>query len=233
MDNAALLTKIKERFPEAQEVPLTDPKWIRNEELQVSVSAPRLAEVAAFLKNDLGYDFLNFITAVDWTKTNKFEMVYHFLKSGSPAEKIFLKADLPREAEPKVPSLTSLWAAADWQEREIYDMFGIKFEGHFDLRRILLWEGYNGFPLRKDYVHTVDKYDNGQEIGVPKPAVEAHKAATPGAPSPSNPALTAPPIAPAKASTAPAVPSQESPKPTPPVVNPPAPEPPKNEGGKK
>ncbi|MGQ0644258.1 MAG: NADH-quinone oxidoreductase subunit C, partial [Elusimicrobiota bacterium] len=121
------------------------------------------------------------VTAVDWIKENRLERVYHFLKSAQPAEKVFLKADLPREEAPSVPSLVPLWDTADWQEREIYDLLGIRFEGHRRLARILLWEGYAGYPLRKDYVHTPDRYDNGQEIGVPqRPAA----AAEPGSPSP-------------------------------------------------
>ena len=119
MDNASVLAKIKEKFSDAQEIPLPDPKWIRNEELQVKIPSEQVASLAAFLKNDLGFDFLSFVTAVDWIKQNRFEMVYHFLKSASPTEKVFVKADLPREAEPKAPSLTPLWEGADWQEREI------------------------------------------------------------------------------------------------------------------
>ena len=125
MDNAALLAQIQERFPEAQEPALPDPKWVRNEELQVKVPSARVADVAAFLKNDLGFDFLNMVTAVDWVKNGKFEMVYHFMKSDKPAEKVFIKADLPREAEPKVPSLTSLWAAADWQDQRRLDRLAL------------------------------------------------------------------------------------------------------------
>jgi len=101
-------------------------------------------------------------------KENRFELVYYFQKSSVPSEKFFLKADLPRDAEPKAPSLALLFEAADWQEREIFDLFGISFTGHPDLRRILLWEGYPGWPLRKDYVHTPDRYDSGSEIGLPK-----------------------------------------------------------------
>jgi hypothetical protein len=92
------------------------------------------------------------------------------MQSARPQVKCFVKVDMPREAEPSVPSLTPLYPGADWQEREVYDLFGIRFEGHPNLRRILLWEGYPGWPLRKDYVHVPDRYDNGQEIGLPVPS---------------------------------------------------------------
>lgn len=206
MENAALLSKIQSRFPEALEPALSDPKWVRNEELQVRVPATIIAEVAAYLKNDLGYDFLNFVTAVDWSKNGKFEMVYHFLKSEHPEEKVFVKAELPRDGTPTLPTLSHLWDTADWQEREVYDMFGIHFDGHKDLRRILLWEGYSGYPLRKDYVHIVDRYDNGQEIGVPKPAAAAPHAA-PAAPA--TPPIAKPSVPPAP----PASPPSKSDKP--------------------
>ena len=92
------------------------------------------------------------------------------------AEKLFLKVDVAREGTPSVPSLCALYDTANWQERETYDLLGIHFEGHPDQRRILLWEGYQGWPLRKDYVHTQDMYDNGGEIGLPKAAPAAHGA---------------------------------------------------------
>jgi NADH-quinone oxidoreductase subunit C len=171
MDNAALLAKISERFPDAVEEPLKDPKWVRGgDELRVKVPSGLLADIAGFLKTELGFDLLTMETAVDWAKENRFELLYFFQKSSSPSEKLFLKADLPREAEPQAPSLARIFESADWQEREIFDLFGISFTGHPDLRRILLWEGYPGRPLRKDYVHTPDRYDNGSEIGLPKAA---------------------------------------------------------------
>ncbi len=199
MENAALLSRIQSRFPEASEPSLPDPKWVRNAELQVRVSAEKIEEVAAYLKKDLGFDFLNFITAVDWPKTGKFEMVYHFMKSGRPEEQVFVKAELTRDGRPKISTLSHLWETADWQEREVFDMFGIHFEGHKDLRRILLWDGYSGYPLRKDYVHIVDRYDNGQEIGVPKSApATPHTAAKPESPAaPATPPAAKPPVPPA------------------------------------
>lgn len=178
MDTASILSKIKERFPAAEEVGSKDPKWVPLADLQVKVPAAQVAELAAHVRDRLGFDLLNFVTAVDWVKDGRFEVVYQFMRSAEPRSKFFLKTDLPRQGEPAVPSLTPLYPGADWQEREVYDLYGIRFEGHPDLRRILLWEGYPGYPLRKDYVHTQDKYDNGQEIGIPKaPSAPAHGAA--------------------------------------------------------
>ena len=171
MDNAALLAKIKEQIPEAAEAVPKDPKWVLGSpELRLRIPALKIKDLAVFVKQDLGFDLLDMVTAVDWVKENRFELVYFFQKSTAPSEKFFVKADLPREGELSAPSLCGVYDSADWQERETYDLMGIKFEGHPDLRRILLWEGYPGWPLRKDYVHTRDIYDNGSEIGTPKPA---------------------------------------------------------------
>lgn len=96
---------------------------------------------------ELGFDRLGMLTAVD--RTESFEYVCR-LHSRSMSAAITLKCDVPRD-DARVASLTSLWPAANWHEREAYDMFGIVFEGHPDLRRILLPEDWEGFPLRKDY----------------------------------------------------------------------------------
>jgi NADH:ubiquinone oxidoreductase subunit C len=198
MDKAALLAKIKERVPSAEEPAPKDPKWVTGgDEPRVKVPAADVKAAAGLLKEQ-GFDLLDMVTAVDWMKENRFEMVYFFQKAAAPAEKLFLKADLPRTAEPSVPSLCGLYDAANWQEREVYDLMGIKFEGHPDLRRILLWEGYPGWPLRKDYVHTPDMYDNGAEIGLPKAAPAPHAAAAPAA-APSAPAAPPPPPPPGAA----------------------------------
>lgn len=110
------------------------------------VDSARLYSAARDLK-DLGFDRLGMVTAVDYG--DEFEMVYR-LQSREMGAGMFLKARLPREA-PEIQSVVDLWDAANWQEREVYDMFGIVFSGHPDLRRILLTDDWMGYPLRKDY----------------------------------------------------------------------------------
>ena len=96
---------------------------------------------------DLGFDLLEMLSAVD--RLEYFEYVCR-LHSRSMSASITLKCEVPRD-EPRVRSLTELWPAADWHEREAYDLFGIVFEGHPDLRRIVLTDEWEGHPLRKDY----------------------------------------------------------------------------------
>ncbi len=108
-----------------------------------------LIEVAKGLRDEMGYDFLSSVTAVDYFPTDQFEVVYHFYKStGGPA--MVLSTQTTRE-NPVVPTLVPLYPGAEFQEREAWDLMGIKFEGHPDLRRILMWEGFVGFPMRKDW----------------------------------------------------------------------------------
>jgi NADH-quinone oxidoreductase subunit C len=119
----------------------------------VVVSRERLLETIRSLKQDpkLDFDFLSDITAVDYLdrKQPRFEVVYHLLSLGKK-HRLRVKVPLP-EDEPEVDSLTPLWRGANWLEREVWDMFGIRFRGHPDLRRILLYEEFHGHPLRKDY----------------------------------------------------------------------------------
>ena len=110
------------------------------------VGADRLHAAARDLK-DLGFDRLGMVTAVDYGE--EFELVYR-LQSREMRAGIFVKTRVPRD-EPRIDSVNDLWAAANWQEREVYDMFGIVFDGHPDLRRILLTDDWVGYPLRKDY----------------------------------------------------------------------------------
>jgi len=101
------------------------------------------------IKDEWGYDFLSSVTGVDYYPEDKMEIVYHLYRSiGGP--ELEFKVQVSR-TNPIVPSLVSLYHGAEFQEREIWDMFGIKFEGHPDLRRILMWEGFGGHPLRKDW----------------------------------------------------------------------------------
>ncbi len=95
-----------------------------------------------------GFERLEMITAVD--RSDRFELIY-LVASRPLTLQLTLRVEVPRE-EPVVPSAVAVWPAANWQEREVYDLFGIRFSGHPDLRRILLPEDWMGFPLRKDYV---------------------------------------------------------------------------------
>jgi NADH-quinone oxidoreductase subunit C/D len=113
------------------------------------VNPENLIEVATALRDEMGYDFLSSVTAVDYLPEGFMETVYHALKTtGGPI--LTFKVQLPRE-NPSVASLVPVYPGADLQEREVYDMFGIRFEGHPDLRRVLMWEGFAGYPLRKDW----------------------------------------------------------------------------------
>ena len=110
----------------------------------------QLVAVATALRDELGYDYLASATAVDYLgKGDHLEMVYHLCRiAGGPP--LALKAQTPREVA-TLPSLIGVWPGADFQEREAWDLMGIRFEGHPDLRRILMWEGFAGHPLRKDW----------------------------------------------------------------------------------
>jgi NADH-quinone oxidoreductase subunit C/D len=113
------------------------------------VPAGKLVEFATSVRDDLGYDYLSSVTGVDYLPHDKMEVVYHAYKStGGPA--LVFKVQTPRD-ESVVPSLVSVYPGVDFQEREAWDLLGIKFENHPDLRRILMWDGFEGHPLRKDW----------------------------------------------------------------------------------
>ena len=118
----------------------------------VIVEPSRLVEVATFVRDTLGFSYLTSATAVDYlgkSDTDHLEMVYHVcnLAGGAP---LTLKAQTPRD-QATLPSLVSVWPGANFQEREAWDLMGIRFEGHPNLKRILMWEGFHGHPLRKDW----------------------------------------------------------------------------------
>lgn len=117
------------------------------------VDRQRLTQVGAYLRDteDLAYDLLSNVTGVDYLgREPRFEVVYHLYSTSRGGGPLTLKARAP-EGNPEVPSLTSIWPSADLQEREIWDLYGIRFPGHPNLKRILLWEGFHGHPMRKDY----------------------------------------------------------------------------------
>jgi NADH:ubiquinone oxidoreductase subunit D/NADH:ubiquinone oxidoreductase subunit C len=113
------------------------------------VGAENLIDFVSKLRDEMGYDYLSSVTGVDYLPEGKMEVVYHVRKStgGAPLE---FKVQTDRE-NPVVPSIVSVYPGADFQEREAWDLLGIRFEGHPDLRRILMWEGFEGHPLRKDW----------------------------------------------------------------------------------
>ena len=114
------------------------------------IEKDKLIEVATAIRDEMGFDLLTAVTGVDYLPENKMEVVYHAYKTtGGPG--LVFKVQVPRVDPVEVPSLIDLWPGVDLQEREAWDLMGIKFTGHPDLRRILMWEGFEGHPLRKDW----------------------------------------------------------------------------------
>ena len=127
---------------------LTDARFDFNE-LTLTIASEDICAAAAALQA-AGYNFFDDMTAVDWYPASpRFQLSYHLL-SHSYKERIRLRVLLD-EADPSVESINSLWPAANFYEREVFDLFGIRFEGHPNLRRILLPDDWKGHPLRKDY----------------------------------------------------------------------------------
>lgn len=118
----------------------------------ILIKPEHLLEIAKFLREDpkMSFEVLTDITAMDYLRRKpRFEVVYHF-HSLTKKHRLRIKV-LVEEGEEVVPTLTGVWRSANWAEREVWDMFGIRFDGHPDLRRILMYEEFEGFPLRKDY----------------------------------------------------------------------------------
>ncbi len=119
-------------------------------ELTLEIAPARIASVCGFLKHDQNFVRLSSVTAVDrYPEEPRFEVVYH-LHAVRPYRRLRLKCRLSG-TNPEIESVTTVWRSADWYEREAFDLFGIVFAGHPDLRRILLPEDWEGHPLRKDY----------------------------------------------------------------------------------
>jgi NADH-quinone oxidoreductase subunit C len=136
-----IVSQLSAKFPGAIEEAGPDSALVQSESL---------LSVVEYLKNTEGlkFDYFNFVTAVDYY--DYFEVVY-MLTSLNYNHSITLKVRCYTRDNPTVPSLTGLYQGADWQEREVYDLMGITFEGHPNLKRIFLWEGFDGYPLRKDF----------------------------------------------------------------------------------
>ncbi len=166
MFDGDICAKVIEKFPDAVLPPLPE-KYVRDPDPQIIVPAKSLFAVCRFLRenDDLLFDLPFQMTAVDLIKENLFELVY-YLYSTAKRKAIVVKCRIDR-ANPVIDSVTPLWSGMDWQEREVFDLMGITFHNHPNLKRIMMWEGFPGHPLRKDYVHVTDKYDSGLEIGTP------------------------------------------------------------------
>lgn len=127
------------------------------------VDGKHLYGVAKYFKEDprLAMDYCSCVTAVDYLakgdKPGCIEVVYHLYSIALKQGPVILKVRAPRELDQcHVPSLTPLWRGCEFQEREAYDLYGVKFDGHPDLRRILMWDEFTDFPMRKDYVPPMD-----------------------------------------------------------------------------
>lgn len=148
---------LRDRFPaldlEAKPLLVHDGK--PGDQMYLRIEPPNLLDVMGFLRDDprtkfeqlvdlAGVDYLNFPNATD-----RYCVVYALL-SLTHNHRLWIKC-FANDPEPKIPSVEPLWPAANWMEREVFDMFGVVFEGHPDLRRILTWDGFEAYPLRKDY----------------------------------------------------------------------------------
>lgn len=152
MKNADIKILLNEKFVDVI-------SWDEKKDGVLTVQAASLVDLMKFLQVNT-YDFLADITAVDYK--DKFAVIYQLYQYGG-GEHLTVRTELDHE-QPEVESLCCLWDAANWLEREVLDLMGITFLNHPNPKRILLWEGYDGHPLRKDYVHRPSKYQGRRSI---------------------------------------------------------------------
>ena len=138
--------KLREQFGEL----VSAPAEFRGEISVNLAEAERIAEICTFAKQQLGFDYLVDVSSVDnYGEDPRWTLVYELYGLGH-GQYLRLKTNVSEEKS-ELPTVTTVWRTADWHEREIYDMMGVRFRGHPDLRRIIMWEGYPYFPLRKDF----------------------------------------------------------------------------------
>jgi NADH-quinone oxidoreductase subunit C len=141
-----LASKLKAQFGDL----LAGQTEFRGEMSMKVTDAERIVEVCGFAKKDLGFDYLVDISSLDnYGEDPRWTVIYHLYGLDHHCY-LRLKTDVSEEKS-ELPTVTTVWRTADWHEREIYDMMGLRFRGHPDLRRILMWDGYPYFPLRKDF----------------------------------------------------------------------------------
>src|SRR6266850_1995340 len=161
---AELARRLKAKFADL----ISEPEEFRGEVSLKVADAERMPEVCQFAKKELGFDYLVDISSIDnYGDDPRFTIVYHLYGYGHLCY-IRLKTEVGEE-KAEMPTVTTVWRTADWHEREIYDMMGVRFRGHPDLRRILMWEGYPYFPLRKDFP-LAGKSSEMPDVAFTKPA---------------------------------------------------------------
>jgi NADH-quinone oxidoreductase subunit C len=147
---------------------ISEPAEFRGEVTVNLRDAEKIADLCSFAKLELGFDYLVDISSVDnYGDDPRWTIVYELSRLAA-REHLRLKTSVTEEKS-ELPTVTGVWRTADWHEREIYDMMGVRFRGHPDLRRILMWEGYPYFPLRKDFP-LAGKSSEMPDIAFSKPA---------------------------------------------------------------
>lgn len=144
----ATVRMVRDKFPQA----IVETVEFRDEQTVV-LKPEHLVAVCTYLQKNLQYTFLSSVTAVDWLeRVPRFDVVYHLLSIPNQSViRLKVRVGKPREKNPAVPTVTGVWPAANWYEREVYDLFGITFTGHPNLQRILMPNDWTTHPLRKDY----------------------------------------------------------------------------------
>ena len=147
---------------------ISEPTEFRGEVSLKLTDAERIVDACRFTKSELGFDYLVDISSLDnYGEDPRWVLVYHMY---GIASKQYLRLSVSvSEEKSELPTVTDVWRTADWHEREIYDMMGVRFRGHPDLRRILMWEGYPYSPLRKDFP-LAGKVSELPEVAFSKPA---------------------------------------------------------------
>jgi NADH-quinone oxidoreductase subunit C len=168
-DTEAILGEIRAALPDATVTLLKNPGPAAQHSLLVANE--NLLQVAGFLRDSLAFDLLSNVTGVDWPDAKKadaiaipegegiapesgfIEVVYHLYSTSKRVGPLVLRArTTDRDQQVRIPSLVSIYRSAEFQEREIFDLYGVVFTGHPDLRRILMWDGFLDHPMRKDYI---------------------------------------------------------------------------------
>ncbi len=157
LDVTSVLAALSEEFGDVdfRPAPLLAAQDRSKEQTCIKVPAERLPEVMSFLKADsrCRFDQVADLTCVDYLEfpdaADRYGVTYT-LVSTELGHRLWVKC-FANDPAPEIPSVTPIWKGADWQEREVWDLFGVKFKGHYDLRRIMTWEGFESHPLRKDY----------------------------------------------------------------------------------